>query len=54
MKRGQTQSSTGISHLRFERDGHVVMRHDYWDSADGLYEKVPLLGWAIKTIKARL
>ncbi len=53
-KRGQDTHSIGISHLRFDRDGRVVLQQDYWDAAQGLFEHVPLLGTMIRAIKRRL
>jgi len=53
-RRGQWTESIGVSHLRFDGDGRIIMHQDYWDSAGGLFEYVPVLGWAIRKIKARL
>ncbi|PCI36662.1 MAG: hypothetical protein COB53_08785 [Elusimicrobia bacterium] len=53
-RKGEVNSSVGISHVRFDKNGMVVMHHDYWDAADGLFEKVPIFGWGIRRIKARL
>lgn len=44
----------GISHLRFNREGLVVMHQDYWDSTAGLFEHIPLLGAVIGAIKRRV
>ena len=46
--------SIGMSHLRFDGDGRVAYQQDYWDSASGLFEHVPLLGHGVKAIKNRL
>ena len=46
--------SIGMSHLRFNADGKVVYHQDYWDSASGFYQYVPILGRLIKAIKGRL
>jgi hypothetical protein len=46
--------TTGISHVRFNKDGLVVFHQDYFDSAAFLYEKIPVLGWEIRFIKNRL
>ena len=53
-KRGQDTHSIGVSHLRFDRDGRVLLQQDYWDAAQGLFEHVPLLGAMIRAIKRRL
>lgn len=52
-KRGQQTHSIGMSHLRFDADGKVVLHQDYWDSSQGLFEHVPLLGAMIRFIKRR-
>jgi steroid delta-isomerase len=34
----------GATHLRFASDGKIVVHRDYWDAAEELYEKLPMLG----------
>lgn len=53
-KRGQETWTVGLSHLRFDADGLVVYHQDYWNAADGLFQHIPVLGWAIAAIKRRL
>lgn len=53
-RKGQVQSSIGITHVRFDKDGRVVYHQDYWDSGSNLYEKVPVLGAMIRAVKRRL
>ena len=43
----------GASHLRFDAAGQVVMHRDYWDAAEELYEKLPLLGTLMRWLKRR-
>ncbi|KAB8058360.1 nuclear transport factor 2 family protein [Janthinobacterium sp. FT14W] len=38
------QCIRGASHIRFDGQGRVVVHRDYWDAAEELYEKLPLLG----------
>ena len=40
----------GISHLRFDADGRVVLHQDFWDAAAGFYQHIPLLGGAIRAV----
>lgn len=54
LKRGETLQSAGITHLRFDRQGKIVLHYDYWDAAQGFFEHVPVLGGGIRAIKARL
>jgi len=44
----------GASHLRFDAAGLVVHHRDYWDAADELYAKLPLLGPVLRFLKRRL
>ncbi len=52
--RGRLHRSVGMSHIRFDGDGKVVLHQDFWDSAGGLFEHVPVLGWMIRRAKRRL
>jgi len=54
LKKGQVFRSYGITHIRFDETGKVVLHMDYWDSASGLFEHIPVLGGLIKLIKRRL
>lgn len=43
----------GISHLRFDADGRVVLHQDFWDGAAGFYQHIPILGGAIRAVGGR-
>lgn len=51
-RRGQTLRSVGMTHLRFNPEGKIILHHDYWDSTSGFFEHVPGLGFVIRRIKA--
>jgi len=44
----------GASHLQFADDGRIAMHRDYWDAAEELYEKLPLLGTLMRWLKRRV
>jgi steroid Delta-isomerase len=48
------QRIRGASHLHFDADGRVIRHRDYWDAAEELYEKLPLLGIAMRWLKRRV
>ena len=54
LRGGATVVTSGMSHVRFDEQGRVLLHRDFWDAASGVYEHVPLLGGAIRTIKSRL
>lgn len=43
----------GASHLRFAADGRVNFHRDYWDAAEELYEKLPVVGGLMRWLKRR-
>lgn len=45
------QCIRGASHLRFAQNGQVCFHRDYWDAAEELYEKLPLLGSLMRYLK---
>lgn len=44
----------GISHLRFNADGLIVFHQDYWDPTDVLWKRIPVAGWIIQKVRAKL
>ncbi len=52
--KGETIRTIGISQIRFDERGRVLLHQDYWDSTAGLFQQVPVLGRGIRAIKARL
>lgn len=50
MGRGE-QRIHGSSHLRLAADGRIAMHRDYWDAAEELYEKLPLVGALMRWLK---
>ena len=47
------QTIHGGSHLRFAPDGRIALHRDYWDAAEELYEKLPLIGGLMRWLKRR-
>ncbi len=45
------QCIRGASHLKFAADGRASFHRDYWDAAEELYEKLPLLGALMRALK---
>lgn len=49
--RGSRMIIQGGSHLRFSTDDRVEYHRDYWDVAEEIYEKLPVLGWVLRRIR---
>ena len=43
----------GGSHLRLTPDGRVSNHRDYWDAAEELYEKLPVLGGLMRWLRKK-
>ena len=48
------QTIRGTSHLKFNAAAQVVYHRDYWDAAEELYEKLPLLGSLMRWLKKKV
>jgi hypothetical protein len=51
--RGKLYEIAGVSHLCFDDYGKVVSHRDYWDAAEELLQKLPLIGKPIRWLRGR-
>ena len=54
MGREIRSESVGMTHLRFDDQGRVVLHQDFWDSAAGLYRNLPVVGYALKQVDKQM
>jgi hypothetical protein len=47
------QAVRGASHVVFNAQGLVTLHRDYWDAAEELYEKLPVVGGLMRWLKKR-
>ena len=47
----QEQCIRGATHIVFDSQGAVSVHRDYWDAAEELYEKLPVLGALMRWLK---
>lgn len=47
------QTVRGGTHLTFDTEGRVTRHRDYWDAAEELYEKLPVVGSLMRWLKRR-
>ncbi|MBK1680789.1 nuclear transport factor 2 family protein [Rhodocyclus tenuis] len=53
-KAAETQLIRGVSHLKFDGEGKVCWHRDYWDAAEELYAKLPLIGSLVRGLQKKL
>lgn len=51
--RDDEQTVRGSTHLKLDALGLVTDHRDYWDAAEELYEKLPVVGALMRWLKAR-
>ena len=49
----EEQLIRGSTHLKLSAEGRITLHRDYWDAAEELYEKLPLLGVVMRWLKRR-
>jgi hypothetical protein len=53
VRKPKTSRTIGVTHLRFNNTGQVVLHQDFWDSAAGVYQHLPVVGAIIRNINGR-
>jgi steroid delta-isomerase len=51
---GKPYNIVGMSEVTFAADGRVCRHIDHWDAGRQFYERLPVIGWLLKKIRARL
>lgn len=46
-----TQSLEGVTHLAFDEQGLVTLHRDYWDAAEELYGRLPVIGTLMRGLQ---
>jgi steroid Delta-isomerase len=49
----EVQTVRGSSHLKLNAQGHITLHRDYWDAAEELYEKLPVVATFMRWLKPR-
>ena len=50
----QVQAIHGATHIKLTADGKVGYHRDYWDAAEELYAKLPLIGPLLRFLRRKL
>jgi hypothetical protein len=51
---GRPQQIRGASWLEFDHEGRVTLHRDYWDAAEELYQKLPVVGALMRWLRRRI
>jgi len=46
-----TRTIHGATHVKFAPDGKIAYHRDYWDAAEELYAKLPLIGPVLRMLR---
>lgn len=49
--KGKHYSIAGGTHLKFNDEGLIVLHRDYWDAAEELFQKLPVIGGLIRWLR---
>ncbi len=49
----RASDTIGMTLLRFDDAGRVRFHQDFWDSTEGFYRHVPVLGWVLERVRLR-
>ena len=52
--RGRAQAIHGATYFELNAEGLITLHRDYWDAAEELYEKIPVLGAVLRWLKSKL
>lgn len=50
----EIQRFSGVSRIVFNKEKKVISHEDFWDAAENIYEKIPLLKYFIKLVKNKI
>lgn len=49
--KGRGYSVAGGSHLKFDEHGLIIVHRDYWDAAEELFQKLPVVGAPVRWLR---
>ena len=53
VRREVVSDTLGVTHVRFNPQGQVILHQDFWDSGLGFYSHIPVLGAGVRAIGRR-
>lgn len=46
--------SIGMTHLRFDENGKIILHQDFWDSGNALYAHLPVVGFFVRRARGAM
>jgi len=46
--------SVGMTQIRFNTEGKIILHQDYWDGAEGFYQHLPYIGYFVRKVRDSL
>lgn len=46
--------SIGMTQLRFDQEGKIILHQDYWDGTEGFYQHLPYIGYFVRKVRDSL
>ena len=53
LRKEVVSDTLGVTHVRFNAKGQVVLHQDFWDSGLGFYAHIPVLGAGVRAVARR-
>ena len=53
VRREVVSDTLGVTHVRFNPQGQVILHQDFWDSGLGFYSHIPVLGAGVRAVGRR-
>ena len=53
LRKEVVSDTLGVTHVRFNAEGQVVLHQDFWDSGLGFYAHIPVLGAGVRAVARR-
>ena len=53
-RKGNKQVISGTTLINLSSDGLIERHRDFWDPAEALYSKLPIIGWLMRWLRSQL
>lgn len=54
LRNDEAMSISGCTQFELDDHGRIILHRDYWDAAQQIYEKIPLLGSLLRVLRRKI